>query len=53
MEEAAKTINAKFVLALGDNFYNDGVSSVDSIRFNVSNQLKQTSHKILETKFHD
>jgi tartrate-resistant acid phosphatase type 5 len=31
----AETMNAQFVLALGDNFYFDGVKNVDDKRFKV------------------
>ena len=37
MGKFVSSSNSKFVLALGDNFYFDGVKSVEDPRFQVSN----------------
>ena len=36
MEKVAEQINSQFVLALGDNFYHSGLSSLDSDRFQTT-----------------
>tara|TARA_R110002049_G_scaffold204197_1_gene374766 strand:- start:6620 stop:7612 length:993 start_codon:yes stop_codon:yes gene_type:complete len=36
MEEAAKTLDAEFVIALGDNFYPNGVASIDDPNWGAS-----------------
>ena len=39
MASVARNISASFVLALGDNFYFDGVKSAEDPRFQVINRL--------------
>ncbi len=46
MGKLAETLDIQFVLALGDNFYFDGVKDVEDPRFQVSDDASERSFHI-------